>query len=144
MPSGVRHNAVNVAAAATSFPFVGWFFDLPTTVAVTFGILLGCLISPDLDVDKGNISIAIIRKRSRGLAFIWRWFWWPYGKIFSHRGASHMPVIGTVTRLIYCFPLWPVWWWLGDWALPVIAGLMLADILHWAADKLDKALGGRL
>lgn len=137
MPSGKVHNTINVVAGVTSVPFVGWFFDLPTTAAVFIGILWGTLMSPDMDLaENGNISIHVIRKRSRGLAFLWRWFWYPYGRMFTHRGISHVPVIGTLTRLVYFFPAWPVWWWLGDWTWPVVAGIIIADVLHVAADKI--------
>lgn len=32
---------------------------------------------------------------------IWYYFWHPYGAIFTHRGVSHWPIIGTLTRAGY-------------------------------------------
>ena len=27
--------------------------------------------------------------------------WWPYARVFRHRGVSHMPLVGTFTRIAY-------------------------------------------
>lgn len=82
--------------------------------------------------------------------------WKPYAKLFRHRGVSHWPVIGTLTRLAYLTGLfWLMWvileliiWWhaieVRAWSLPgwvvvgsggFVAGLVLSDCLHWLADR---------
>ena len=124
------------------------------------GALVGILIGPDLDVDKGNISNAIIRNRfgfwiERG----WNLLWYPYRTSLKHGSfLSHFPVVSTVFRLAYLvfFVLvvpytilelvvpgaWSVWdelWW---WFLEVskfyrvILGLMGSDLIHHVLDVL--------
>jgi len=62
----------------------------------------------------------------------------------SHRGVSHWPVFGTLTRLLYLSPLLALWakfgtvpWAaVGLWAL----GLCLSDLLHIMMDREGKWL----
>jgi len=87
---------------------------------VAGGCWLGIMLHPDLDL--GDT---------------------PYGKVRKHRGLSHWPVIGTVDRLAwFCGPLILILWPRINWelVLPVIVGLVLADLLHTGLDLLDKAL----
>jgi len=58
-------------------------------VAYLFGTFL---LSPDLDL-KENVSA-----RNWGL---FRLFWRPYAALFRHRGVSHVPFLGTLTRILY-------------------------------------------
>ena len=32
---------------------------------------------------------------------VWYFFWQPYGSLFTHRGLSHWPIVGTLTRAGY-------------------------------------------
>ena len=34
---------------------------------------------------------------------LWYYFWHPYGALLTHRGISHCPIIGTLTRVGYIF-----------------------------------------
>lgn len=82
--------------------------------------------------------------------------WKPYAKLFRHRGVSHWPLIGTLTRLAYILSppvtLWvavelAIWWhgivfprlvlplWVGQFIVAVFVGLCLSDLLHWVADR---------
>lgn len=80
------------------------------------GNITGLLISPDLDVDKGNISDSIIRKVSRPAQWIWRKFWTPYSLALPHRSTlSHFPVLSTLVRLGY-----------------IVVGLNLFLMVGWA------------
>jgi uncharacterized metal-binding protein len=145
MPNGVFHNTVNTALAVAAVPATYIMTgDLGLSLLVGSGAVLGCLLSPDLDVDAGYRGIAIIRKRSRGLSLIWKYFWWPYAKIMKHRGPSHWPIFGTMTRLAYAFPLWPLWYYAWPLTLWVWLGLAMVDVGHWFLDKLDVLLGGKL
>ena len=49
-------------------------------------------LSPDLDLD---------RCRARSNWGILGIFWYPYSKIFRHRGISHSIIFGMVTRILY-------------------------------------------
>ena len=51
--------------------------------------------SPDLDMKQRTVCA------QRWERFNLRWLWRPYAKIFKHRGISHFPVLGTLSRLAY-------------------------------------------
>lgn len=68
------------------------------------GCLLGVISSPDLDLEAWSISELIWFKIpiiGYTLGYIWSWFWYPYASVMPHRGLSHNPVFGTLTRVIY-------------------------------------------
>lgn len=96
-------------------------FDTSTRMvfAVSF-ILATFLLSPDLDLHHSSPS------RN------WGWMkkmWWPYSKIFRHRGLSHIPLIGTGTRLAYLIAL-------------ACLGVLAVDVFH--ALNTDHAMNMRL
>jgi uncharacterized metal-binding protein len=107
----------------------------PAWAALPVGGLAGLLLSPDLDVERGSIANHHARKFGRLFGFLWRIYWWPYGKLCPHRGASHWLIFGTVVRLIYAF-----WWlplvWLPplEWAATFAAGLAIVDSVHIVGD----------
>ena len=73
--------------------------------AGVLGLVAGHLVTPDLDVD------AITHEERRALragCFGWAWvaWWWPYARLMAHRGLSHAPLLGTLTRAVYL--LWPI------------------------------------
>lgn len=61
----------------------------------------------------------------------------PYSYLFRHRGISHMPVIGTLSRVLW---LWMICWLFFGWALPPIwfalGGLAASDLFHILLDIL--------
>lgn len=123
------------------------------------GSLTGIFLSPDLDVDNGNISNKLIRKEVGWFGErIWRWFWKGYSGSFKHgQFASHFPIFGTFIRLSYVYFLtilpfylisvlilgsgywsWAVLemdWWAKTFFHPFFFfGLCGADIIHWVLD----------
>lgn len=78
------------------------------------------------------------------LGFPFRILFWAYARMLPHRGISHMPVVGTLTRVLYVgivgLAIWVV---LDRPALPdvpwrvlwVVAGLVIVDALHWVRDR---------
>ncbi len=76
--------------------------------------------------------------------------WRPYAALFRHRGISHSPFWGPLTRLLYLGTLGGVGWailhgvvgipfprafpW--DSALPVLGGVWLPQLLHVALDQV--------
>ncbi len=63
--------------------------------AISFA-LATLLLSPDLDLFQSTPN------RNWGLLRI---LWWPYTRFFRHRGWSHIPIVGSLTRLLY-IALW--------------------------------------
>ena len=120
--------------------------------------MVGCLISPDADVDGCSIADFYIRHYTGVVVEMFcDGLWAFYRKVCRHRGfLSHAPIISTAIRVLYigafyfliATPLkylsslvqidWPLFMW---WCF---VGLVLADSAHYGLDKLDEALGGRL
>jgi uncharacterized metal-binding protein len=122
------------------------------TLLVGLGCLSGVIISPDLDLSTRTISKGAVLRQSLGLGYLWITIWYPYGKLFKHRGLSHAPVLGTLTRIIYLFIVaflvqlavqyfnhpnftlepyifayWPA-------IVLFVSGLLVSDLGHWLLD----------
>jgi len=154
MPNGSTHAKATILLALASGG-AAYYFGQPTAqvLALTGGALAGLVLTPDLDVDNGCVSNEVVRRSvgRKGEKF-WSLYWRPYGVMIPHRSRlSHMPVLGTAIRLLYLsilpamiywfatgagfsagtrftYPVFPAWGW---WA---IAGLVLADTLHYIMD----------
>ena len=61
----------------------------------------GWLMTPDLDVNGTTFEEYRLYKIFWPIGFVWQNFWAPYGLMFKHRGWSHTPFIGTLTRIAY-------------------------------------------
>lgn len=152
MPSGRVHAAASAAVTVATIIAMPWLVRELGAFALTspLGCVTGVLVSPDLDVDGGNESDFIIRRKLGCLpALLWRAFWTPYAKLVPHRSpVSHFPVLGTLVRVGYMTtPLlltaWAlnanlaslppaVWLALRGW----LTGLILVDALHAVMDAL--------
>jgi uncharacterized metal-binding protein len=129
MPSGKTHRIATLVLALGAFGV-----ENPVRYFLVGGCLAGLVITPDLDQSERRTSLVSV-------------LFYPYGKMFRHRGVSHWPVIGTLTRVAYVLlPLGAVLYSLGVWrpqslipegAWWVLGGLMLADTLHAIMDVLD-------
>ena len=132
---------------------------VPLNYAV--GSMVGIYITPDLDVDAGNITDKIIRQKlGKKAEDVWDAFWYMYRRSLKHGGElSHLPVIGTLGRIAYVYllliviphtvyyyifqPSWNliyVLYWYGAaiagmWKIWL--GLMGADAIHWVFDQID-------
>jgi uncharacterized metal-binding protein len=155
MPSGKTHAALTALAAGGIYlglSVSGYTTDI--VYAATLGCAAGVLITPDLDVDQPIRSNYVVYQEAGFLpGMLWRALWIPYGLAIGHRSwISHFPIISTLIRLAYLgaiawfirfswsfkmfihaappifLPPLPAWW---PWA---VAGLMVSDVLHWAAD----------
>ncbi len=150
MPGGKIHNALTLATlSGVLAPYLIIQFGA-NPYLYAGGILLGTLISPDLDIDSGNISDTMIRKVSRPAQIVWRVAWQPYGWIVPHRHPiSHFPFLGTVLRIGYIFGIINVillilnlffdsvsFIWIWNWSF--FFGLAHADLVHWAVDNTVK------
>jgi uncharacterized metal-binding protein len=132
-----------------------WTLFAPLVMALGAG--LGCIgsvvISPDLDlVSLTHSEYVVLDIPVLGwvLGPLFIAYWLPYAMLFGrghhrllkHRGLSHWPVLGTLTRVAWLAPAWgfPFWKWPGIWPYwalvlsSLILGLMIGDIGHWIRD----------
>lgn len=98
MPSGGRHLRLELFLlplflTGLYFMKLGWLWPLTFGLAYLFSSLW---LSPDLDLRSNDA-----RRRWGPLGFIW----WPYTKVFKHRGLSHNLLFGPLTRIGYLFLL---------------------------------------
>lgn len=155
MPGGKVHSALTVATALgvlAPYAVVNLNGDPYMYIA---GNLAGILLTPDQDVDAGNITDTIIRRVSPMGQRLWRAFWTPYALAIPHRGKfSHFPVLSTLVRLGYILVAINlisavirlvisifgqvdtvfIFWW--NWSF--FFGLVHVDTVHWVADQLIK------
>ncbi len=89
MALGKGHDFVNLLALPACLYFVPREFFFPFTAGYLVGTFL---LSPDLDLPYSKPS-----RRWKTLKFIWM----PYQVFSRHRGASHVPILGTFLRLAY-------------------------------------------
>lgn len=111
------------------------------------GCLLGIILTPDLDQIGISSSEWGMVKKLGPIGFLWCALWWPYAVSTRHRSpVSHLPLLGTAIRLIYCVVLFiiiwivlgrpalviPVW----GWALlrGGLMGLVVSDTCHLILD----------
>jgi len=90
---GRTHELINLLALPGFLYFLPKEFYLPFSIGYVLGTFL---LSPDLDLKHSKPS-----KRWKALKILWR----PYQKKSKHRGISHIPILGTFTRLLYIFLL---------------------------------------
>ncbi len=89
MASGKTHDIINLSA----FPVFVYYLKPDSFFGFFAGYMLGTFfLSPDNDIFHSKPN-----KRWKKLSFIWK----PYTYLFSHRGISHIPVIGMITKLVY-------------------------------------------
>lgn len=150
MPSGRVHLAFELGTLPVWVLGGAWFgVDWGELVVFTSSYVgASLLFSPDLDL---RWSDAVGRW---GPA---RFIWYPYTRIFKHRGLSHSILFGPLTRLLYLGVLAAALWTvlhlsLGmrlGWRLPpgrsvaaFLAGIYLDNFLHVSLDRLMGALRG--
>ncbi|WP_456402317.1 metal-binding protein [Persephonella sp.] len=89
MAAGRTHDIINLSI----LPVAVYYLDPVNFEGFISGYLIGTFfLSPDNDIYNSKPN-----KRWGILKFIW----YPFGKIFSHRGISHIPIIGTAVKIIY-------------------------------------------
>ncbi len=158
VPSGLAHRRISrlvllLVVGTTAYyykPLVEAFGPDPVfEFALLFGLsfLIGTyLLSPDLDLEDSDPA------KSWGIVQV---IWRPYARVFKHRGISHTPLIGTLTRVVYLAGIGYVagavlqslmgWGWeisIYDlsrlWTFHVtivLAGLVASDVVHLVADR---------
>ena len=147
MPSGKTHFKFELATLPL-WSLGGAFLGVPWDELVVFTLSYAgasLLLNPDVDLPQSDVS-----QRWGPL----RLLWWPYAKIFRHRGISHSILFGPLTRVVYLGILAAALWGalyltLGvrvGWRLPppktvaaFFAGIYLSNFLHVLLDRLASA-----
>jgi len=104
MPSGKTHDIINIIFIVFVFLII-FLYDILSNldkdvILNSAYIFIGSyifstfMLSPDLDLYKNKSKL--------NWGFL-RWIWYPYSKVFKHRGISHSIVFGILTRLIYLY-----------------------------------------
>lgn len=139
MPNAKLHDRANIfiihllaIPIAINDPLVGVLF--------LSGGVWSLLLSPDLDWDQTiKEKWGPDERKYSAPCERWPWpfrQWWKiYAQIFKHRGLSHIPIVGTLLRLLWLG--WPIfltilepkllWLW---------GGLLVADIAHIILDAI--------
>jgi len=162
MPSGKTHDRVNLVSTAI-MGVAGYYygFDIFHILAFCLGSVVATLwFSPDLDLKYSRPV-----KRWGKLSFIW----WPYSLLIPHRGISHIPIIGIITRFGYIFLIFSLLWFIitgtlynmglspptlkpsilfkNPYILPFLLGVLFADTLHivldWSWTSLKRQMRSR-
>jgi len=139
VPSGRVHETVNLLALPPTL------YVLPESLPklpFALGYLIGTFwLTPDLDLATSRPS------RRWGIL---RVVWLPYAWLFSHRGLSHRPLLGALTRMLYLAALAGLGLWfldalgyrlqfdfpIGQSWLSFFAGILLADLIHLLLDTV--------
>jgi len=161
MPSGKTHTRIDLFLLIVMIGIAGYFWSSLTdyfgrdefaeygsvfVVAYLFGTFL---LSPDMDLNTSDPM-----KNWGVLRLLWR----PYANLFKHRGVSHIPILGTLTRVMYILllvyaicamanALFEMGWELSIKNLKEVdqrviiwglCGLCLPDLFHILADRVFK------
>lgn len=70
-------------------------------IGVWWGTLAGILITPDADLEGTTWEERRLYNLSLLLGLLWQWAWFLYARAIPHRGISHIPILGTITRIGY-------------------------------------------
>lgn len=98
-------------------------------VAYMTGFVVGAfLVTPDLDL-AGDKPVRPLRYWGP-LAIVW----WPYGRLFKHRGLSHTWILGPLTRLAYLL-------FLLSWVGLGLAALEGLGWVSWKGGPVPQAVG---
>lgn len=96
MAAGRTHDIVNLSF----LPVAVYYLQPENFSGFVSGYIVGTFfLSPDNDIYHSRPN-----RRWRLLRFIWI----PYTKIFSHRGISHLPVIGSALKILYLLAVFSV------------------------------------
>lgn len=151
---GTKHSLISVALAVPSAALGLVLGDWVGAFSCCVGCLSGIILSPDLDQETLTTSETIFLKIPFvgwiGTAVMFALFL-PYAIMFKHRGVSHWPLIGTITRVLYLglFAIIAYLCWNVNLVKPVLPylplwflGLVISDCGHFLRDYVVS--GGHL
>lgn len=133
MPNHTTHETLNIIILIPllflGFPNTNYYSLLLFSVGY---VLCTFFVTPDLDTNS--------RPYHRWKVF--RTLWWPYNKLFKHRGISHHCVWGPVSLIVYCAIIFAP---IGYVFIPtacalcaIITGMVIAIEMHILADRIIK------
>jgi uncharacterized metal-binding protein len=103
MATGKTHEKVAiVVSGATAFSYL--FLPVDMATALLVGTINGGVVTPDIDVDgttREERRLENIPLIGPFVRYAFQVFWYPYALAFNHRGFSHIPILGTLSRAIY-------------------------------------------
>ena len=137
--TGKQHATVSTITASVTVlasPALTRLVGYDAVMGLIAGAIVGILVTPDIDHHVITYEENRIKRWCNLCGKIWIIYWLPYSKAFKHRGISHAPIVGTMTRALY-FPL-PVivagWFGIAS-VVGLLAGWALQDLLHIAGDR---------
>lgn len=163
MSDGATHARIAIAVeAGLAAQVVTSFFPLDFSIGLMVGGVVGIIITPDIDHDKRTREENRFYAIGRPFGILWQVLWSPYPVIYRHRGISHFPILGTITRVLHILIIasiiakfgWDLWppdfigpllitygtrFWLG-----VFCGWCTQDIVHYFTDIISTSMKRRL
>lgn len=153
MSDGRTHKTIATISGTTmSLGSALLFANSEVIVGVVVGSAVGVFLTPDIDHHVRTEEELVFYRRHPFLGKLYEAFWAPYAVFFDHRGVSHWPVVGTITRAVY--PLFVLvtlsrayfhpWWedveflWL-FW-LALFVAWVVQDMVHIVTDGIDSAV----
>ena len=143
---GQIHSVISLALAVPC-TIIGLGLDgIRGAILMGGGCVAGIFLSPDLDQETLTTSETIFLKIPyvgwvfTGLMFA---YWLGYAVMFKHRGISHWPVVGTITRMMYIsftFVIILVLWHVNLFTIVLpyfplwFLGLCISDVGHYLRD----------
>lgn len=113
----VKEQPTTLMASGRTHAAVAYVLQAPITVAgivastiyadaqfglgLVIGGLVGVAITPDIDHHVTTHEEFRFYQLGRVPGVLWQWLWSGYEMMVPHRGVSHWPVIGTLTRALY-------------------------------------------
>lgn len=142
MSSGKVHRQWTEVSLAAITVGVAYSTGDPILLGAVTGGLLGHWITPDIDHHAFTLEEQMIFRLHPLLGHAWMIYWWPYERLFIHRGLSHVILLGTLTRFVYLL-WWPLWKFQGQpWLFWLAVGVAWAaqDAVHLLLDRKRKRL----
>lgn len=142
MSDGRTHSQIAITVANVTATYLLYQAD-PNYAAFQCGLILGTFITPDLDHTAKTYEETRLFKFNPLLGKFWFSLSNIYAKIFIHRGVSHWPLIGTLSRLpfglLFLLPFLLLLRYIeieitGKMFLFVFVGWAIQDSIHFATD----------
>lgn len=105
MSSGIVHRNASLMLAV-GFVAGGVLFQDANWAHYSVGAMIGVMVSPDWDVDRGFIGDMYVRRLGSIAEFVWDSFLYVYRRSIKHGSpVSHWPILGTLGRIIYTYTI---------------------------------------
>ena len=103
MPSGKTHERIGLItlAGAGAFTLLSPLVPTESKIPIVLGLVFGIILTPDVDLGQVHTHEEHRALKVPVFGKMWVMFWASYGELFNHRGISHAPIIGTLTRLFW-------------------------------------------